>query len=189
VQVTTSHPVVGRIRFSQPLKGGIFAINQQSPTAKILLRQKFKNVARGNGLPRNPSAADHQIVLIKHRRLAGRDGALRQVQFHLRAPVTLRRHRRRCAGMVVTNLGCDFDWLRQMVERNPVAAVHGEFIAVERRVGADNDTVVRSIQFDDVNRLGRGDAQALPLADGVKFDAIVMTEDAPCKSTISPRCF
>ena len=29
-------------------------------------------------LSRNPPAADDQIVLIKHRRLAGRDGALRR---------------------------------------------------------------------------------------------------------------
>src|ERR1035438_9659658 len=83
------------------------------------------------GSPCNPPAANHQIVLVKHRRLPGRDGALRFVQFYFCPVPAERGHGRRRAGMVVTNLGRDFYWLRQMVERNPVAAVHGEFIAVE----------------------------------------------------------
>ncbi len=37
-------------------------------------------------LAADPPAADNQIVLIKHRRLAGRDRALRRVQFHLALP-------------------------------------------------------------------------------------------------------
>ena len=32
---------------------------------------------------RDPAAAQHQVVLVKHRRLAGRDGALGDVQLHL----------------------------------------------------------------------------------------------------------
>ena len=59
----------------------------------------------------------------------------------------------------------------------PVAAVGGEFIAVERRFVADDDAVVFRVQFDHINRLGRGDAQAFALADGVKLNAVVMAED------------
>ena len=130
-------------------------------------------------LAADPSAANHQIVLIKHRRLSGRDGTLRQVQFYFRAPVVLRRHRRRRAGMVVTDFYRGFDFHRRGLERYPVASLHREFIAIQRRVVAHNDAVVRRIQFNHIDRLGRGDAQTLPLADGVKFNAIVVAEDAP----------
>src|ERR1022692_4488942 len=39
-----------------------------------------------------------------------------------------------------------------------------------------DDAVVLHIQLDDVNRLGRGDAQTFALADGVKLDAVVMAK-------------
>src|SRR5471032_2821573 len=79
--------------------------------------------------------------------------------------------------MVVTNLRRDFDWLGQLVERMPVAAVGGEFIAVERGIVADDDAIVFRIEFHNVNRLARRDAEAFALAYGVERDAIVLAED------------
>ena len=96
--------------------------------------------------------------------------------FTFTLPLSSRRHRRRRAGMVVTDFGRDLDWLRQFVERMPVAAVGDEFVAVERGIVADHHAIIFRIQFHDINRLGRGDAEALALADGVKFDAVVMAE-------------
>ena len=83
---------------------------------------------------RNPPAADDQIVLIKHRRLAGRDGALGGMQFHLYRTVAGRRHRRGRAGMVVTDFRRDFD--------GPVSLSNGiqlQFVAVNSsRSSADS---------------------------------------------------
>src|SRR4051794_5805600 len=74
-------------------------------------------------LSSNPAAADHEIVLIKNRRLAGRDRALRGVQFHGGFSVRERSQCRERAGMVVANLCRDLGRLGKRVERNPVAAI------------------------------------------------------------------
>src|ERR1035437_7669441 len=79
--------------------------------------------------------------------------------------------------MIVTNLRRHFDWPGQFVERMPIAAVGDKFIAVERGVIADDDTIILRIQFDDVDRLRRRDAETFALADGVKFNAVAMAED------------
>ena len=59
----------------------------------------------------------------------------------------------------------------------PVAIRRDEFVAVERGFVADDDAVVLRVQFDHIDRLGRGDAESFALADGVKFNAVVMAED------------
>ena len=78
--------------------------------------------------------------------------------------------------MVVTNLRRYFSWRGQIVERNPVATLHREFIAVERRVVAHDDAVVGGVELDDVQRLGRGDAQTLALANRIEFNAVMLAE-------------
>ena len=78
--------------------------------------------------------------------------------------------------MIVTDLGRHFDGPVQLVKRMPVAAFRDEFIAVQRGIVADHHAIVFRIQFDDINRLGRGDAQALALADGVKFNAVMVAQ-------------
>ena len=61
------------------------------------------------GLSRNPSAAEDEVVLVEHTRLSGGDGALGDVEFHLRPALLRRRDGRADAGMVVANLRGDFD--------------------------------------------------------------------------------
>ena len=111
------------------------------------------------------------------------------MQFYFHAIIFQRRNRRRRAGMIVTNLRRDFDRLRQFVKRMPVAAVGHKFIAVERGIVADDDTIIFRIEFHNINRLARRDAESFALADGVKRDAVVLAETWPCKSTMSPRVF
>jgi len=79
--------------------------------------------------------------------------------------------------MVVTDFRRHFDWFRQLVERMPVAAVSREFIAVERGIVADDDAIIFRVEFHNVNRLGRRDAESFALADGVKLDAIMMAQN------------
>src|SRR5262249_3220680 len=63
------------------------------------------------------------------------------------------------------------------VERDPIAPVHDELIAVERRFIADDDAIVFRVQFDDVHRFGRSKAEAFALADGVKLNALMLAEN------------
>jgi len=48
---------------------------------------------KSSGVAGDPAAAHHQIVLIKHGGLTGRNRALRRVQFHFRAIAPERRNR------------------------------------------------------------------------------------------------
>src|SRR5665213_2033507 len=98
------------------------------------------------------------------------------MQFYFHAIIFQRRYRRGRAGMVVTNLRRDFDWLGQLVERMPVAIRRGEFIAVERGIVADDDAIVLRIQLHDINRLARRDAESFALANGVKCNAVMLAE-------------
>ena len=68
--------------------------------------------------------------------------ALRRVQFHFGATLRQRRHRRRRAGMIVTNLRRDFDTGRRMLPRNPVAVLHRKLIAIQRRVISHDHAIV-----------------------------------------------
>src|ERR1039458_6038081 len=90
---------------------------------KMLYRRLIVNGLNSNlrVLTRNPSAADDQIVLIKHRRLTGRDGALGCVQFDLHRTFSGWFPRCGRAVMVVTDFRRDLDWPRQFVEWMPVA--------------------------------------------------------------------
>src|SRR5438876_8516298 len=82
-------------------------------------------------LLRNPTATQHQIVPVKNRSLAGGDGALGCVQFYPRLSSIYRSHCRGRAGVVVTNLCRDFQFLRGGVESNPVATINHELVTLE----------------------------------------------------------
>ena len=58
---------------------------------------------------RNPPAAEDEVILIEDAGLSGGDGALGDVEFHLRPALLRRRDGRADAGMVVANLRGDFD--------------------------------------------------------------------------------
>src|SRR5689334_19758966 len=81
--------------------------------------------------------------------------------------------------MVVTNLRSRFDGSRWSLPWDPVATLHAEFSAIEHRFVADDDAVALRIEFHDVKRLRRRDAQSLSLANGVKLNAVVLPEHAP----------
>src|SRR5467141_3896554 len=78
--------------------------------------------------------------------------------------------------MVVTNLCGDFQILSGGIEGNPVATINHELVTIERRIIAHHDAVIRHIKLDDIQPLGRGDTESFALADGVKFDTLMMTE-------------
>src|SRR5579859_4799545 len=83
------------------------------------------------------------------------------------------------AWMIVADLHSCRDLLWWSVKGNPVAALHDEFVAVERGFIPDHDAVMLRVQFDHVHRLRRGDAQAFALANGVKLNALVVPEHMP----------
>src|ERR1700722_15725139 len=109
--------------------------------------------------PHDPSAADDQIILIKNCGLSWRNGALWRMQFHFHTIIFQQRNSRGRAGMIVTNLRGDFDWFGQFVERVPVAAVSYKFIAIERRIVADDDAIGFHVELHDIDWLACRDAE------------------------------
>ena len=102
-----------------------------------------------------------------------------QLQFHT---ISFEwRNRRECTRMIVSYLCRDLDGLLQFFKRMPVATFHDAFVALQIRFVTDNDTVVLRVEFHDVNRLRRGDAEPLTLADGVKLDTVVFPQDRSVK--------
>ena len=125
-----------------------------------------------------PAAAEEEIVVVGDAGLAGSDGALGAVELECRGAVGTRENCCRGAGMVVADFDGGGEVVGRGVEGDPVAAFDGEGVAFELGVVADDDAVVGGIEFDDVERFGRGDAEAFALADGVEFDAVVPPQDA-----------
>jgi hypothetical protein len=79
---------------------------------------------------------------------------------------------------------CNESWptphfFRRFVERNPIAPLHLETVALQGRVVSDHDAVARGVQFDDVKRFGRGKPKPFALADGEKLNAVVLAQDLP----------
>src|SRR6185369_12469959 len=110
-------------------------------------------VLSGKSFP-NPAAAEDQVVLVKHGRLARGHSALRFTQLYLRLPAGEWRDDRRRPRMVVADLDGGFHFPGRVVEGDPIAAVDGEFVPVEGRFIANDDPVCGGIQFDDVKRPG-----------------------------------
>ena len=57
------------------------------------------------------------------------------------------------------------------------AALDLEFGLLEQFSAADHDAIIGGVEFDNVNRLGRADAQPTPLTDRVKLNPVVMPEN------------
>src|ERR1043166_4399958 len=119
----------------------------------------------------DPAAADKQISVVEDTGLAGRDRSLRNVQFHVRAPIGQGRHGRRCARMIITNLGADLECRGRLIEWNPIATLDSQFAAFKSQFIADDDPVASAIKLDHVKRFAGGDAESFALAEGVEFDA------------------
>src|ERR1043165_9366836 len=79
--------------------------------------------------------------------------------------------------MCVANLYGRLNPLGGGIVGNPVAAVGDKFIPLESRILTNNHTVGDRIEFQDVKRFWRGNAQAFALPNRVKFNAFVIAKD------------
>ena len=125
----------------------------------------------------DPSAANHLVSVIEDAGLSGSHGPSGCMQADCGGLLRSGSDRGGRAGVVVPDLGRAFEGFGRLVPRNPVAVVDSEFGAVELRFVADDDSVVGRVQFDDVQRMGGGNPEAFALADGVEFDAVVVSEN------------
>src|SRR3954470_1968081 len=104
--------------------------------------------------PSYPSSAQHQILLIKYRRLSRRDRALRRVQFHPRPAIFDPSDGCRGSRVIIPNFSRHFDRAFELVEGNPVAAIHDKFVALERGLIAHHDAILPGIKLNHVERFG-----------------------------------
>jgi len=127
----------------------------------------------------NPAAADDLVFLIEDGGLAGGDGSLGLVEESMDGVVIDAAEGGHGRGVAMADLGADADGFAfgQAGDGDPVEAV-GEEIAGEKIfVGADGDPVGVGVDGEDVERVGRGEAEALALAYGEALDAFVVTDD------------
>src|SRR5581483_1649718 len=162
-------PFPGRAPSTPKRSGGTFDRSPKPLSGFVPLQPWFLSFD-------DPSPAHHQVVLIKHARLARRDRTLGDMKPHGCAAVRGRPHSGGGARVVITDFGGHFDFRRRHFPGNPVAALDGKLATVQCRFGTDHDTIARSVQFDHIHRRRRTQPQTAALPDGVKLEAFVMTE-------------
>src|SRR5207302_1449652 len=81
-----------------------------------------------------------------------------------------------CAGMVIADFGGGGQRSRWFVERNPITAVHNEFVATQRGVVADDDAVCFRVEFHYIEGFRRRKTESLALTNSIKLDALMVAE-------------
>jgi hypothetical protein len=61
--------------------------------------------------------------------------------------------------------------------RTTFQAIGDDLIAIERGIITNDDSLVRWVEFQDVERFGAGEAQPPALAEGVELDAFVVAQN------------
>src|SRR5882757_8568752 len=127
----------------------------------------------------DPTASGYLVFLIEDGGLAGGDGALGLVEEGVDGVVVDAAERGRGWGVAMSDFGTDADGFAfgETGDGDPVEAVGEEIAGEEIFVGAYGDLVGVGMDRQDVERVGRGEAEALALADGEALDAFVMADD------------
>src|SRR5579883_1757383 len=136
---------------------------------------------RGGGLTPDPTAAEDALAIVEDAGLARRHGARRLVENDFAAGAReeepgghggLRRAQLHGDAQPVGPGGPG------AVAAEPVDGAEPHPATAERALRPDDDARPFGIETKDVERIGRGDAEAAALADGEVDDAVVAAEDA-----------
>ena len=79
--------------------------------------------------------------------------------------------------MVIANLRGHLEFAGQLREGNPIAALDGPRVFIQRGILAHDHAVCRWIELQDIDGLRCREEQTCALADGEEFDPVVMAED------------
>src|SRR5205807_9794722 len=97
--------------------------------------------------------------------------ALRFVELDTSAIVRERSNRRRRGSVTIANTDFGAHWLSRIVERNPVQARRGEFIAQQFIVITNHDFVVRRVDIQNIQWSRVGDTNPAPLTNREAMNA------------------
>src|SRR2546430_1843408 len=91
----------------------------------------------------DPAAAEHDVAIVKHGALTGRDSALRLIEDYLDARIRCCRGEQGSggSGVLVANLHPSTDRSRDARDRDPVDVLREEACPQEIVVAADRDTL------------------------------------------------
>ena len=127
----------------------------------------------------DPAAAYYFVVLIEDGGLAGSDGSLRLVEDGVDLVVAVAVQGGCSWDVTMSNLDGDAEFfaLVEIGDGDPVEAVGVEVAREEIVVGAYGDLVGVWVDGQDVEWVGRGQAETLALAYGEALDALVVADD------------
>ena len=151
-----------------------------SASRRSLPCQKKRRIHWKRDKLHNPRAADDFFFLVEDGGVAGGDGALGLVEGDEHALAAVGR----CYwldpcwswALAVADAGLNAQAPRERRDADPVGAVAGEAGPVQLGFGADGDVAAGGVDVQHVERVGRGDAEALALADRKVVDALVAAE-------------
>src|SRR5688500_16412675 len=125
----------------------------------------------------NPPTAQYNVPVIKHNRLPWRDGRDRSAEFHRRAIVVERAHGAGSRLMAMPDLCCHANRAVGRRACDPVHLRSSQARPLELGATSNNDGLFSRTQLQDIQRLGSGDAEALPLTHCKAVNAAVPAQD------------
>src|SRR5438270_10266296 len=160
------------------------AVQVPDPTAGLKGLLHPANLHRVVTRLRNPSAAHHQIAVVKHHSLARRDGALRIIKRHAHFAVRRWLQHRRRGLMAMADLGSNAHRalsksdlcagpsirrntrLAQSFNGDPIYVTRDQRTREQIIVAAHGHLTFGAVDVDHVKRRACGHAQSLALTDG-----------------------
>src|SRR6516164_1954182 len=161
-----------------------------SPHHRGLLRVRFASLRMTSSA--NPAAAEDNVTVVNDCSLSGRYGTLRIVQSHMGAIIPEWRDSRKCSGMIVADFDNSFERtaigargysavarVAALGSRMPVHTIDLELFADQIAGIANDDTICRRIEVDDITRTRRTAGQPLSLTDREQLDPVMFTDKIP----------
>src|SRR2546428_1690239 len=129
----------------------------------------------------DPPPADDFFAVVKHRRLAGGDGALRREELDSRLAGRAARNNldsRRRRRVLVTDFACGLEQFTLPDRTDPVDIADQAAAPEEFLVRTYHHAIALAVKLDHVERRSDGHSEALPLPDRVVVETLVFAEDA-----------
>src|SRR6266404_2407863 len=125
-----------------------------------------------------PSASNHCVIVIEHRRLTRSDCCLRLIEVYLNPPGVDGSYRRRSLLRAVAYSNARAHRPIRLCDRYPVSAGRYERLAIKVVALSNHELVPRDVDLYHVQRLTGRNTNAAPLADCVSMEARVLAYNA-----------
>src|SRR2546428_11507266 len=128
----------------------------------------------------DPPPADDFFAVVKHRRLAGGDGALRREELDSRLAGRAARNdldSRRRRQVLVADFDCGLQQFALPDRTHPVDVADQAAAPEEFLVRTYHHAIALAVQLDDIERRSDGHSESLPLADRIVVETVVLAKN------------